>query len=387
VARILFVSELGGGAGHVRRLLPLARAVAERGHQPCFLVPNPGEVATIMDVASVRLGRAPRLPAPRAGLATSFADILGAAGVDDSAVLEAVLRQWDRALRSVAPALIVCEFSPFLCLATYGGSLPVVVVGHGFVLPPMHLPRFPALLADRLPLYQEDCLLRNVHSAQRRRGRPVPQALPAILAGTKRFLTGLSELDPYQADRLDPVVAPPPPQVEPDSEDGPDDLFAYLSGGHPNTLRLLGALARSGLRGSVYVRGGPPDLRSAIAGSAIEWLDRPIRMTEKLARVRTVLHHASMLTTEETLLAGRPQVVAPLYLEHLLTTRAILDLGVAVTLSRCSDSEMIDVLRSAARCGALEGAARSFAALHRRPGALPSSWESLRDTVLDLAGN
>jgi UDP:flavonoid glycosyltransferase YjiC (YdhE family) len=386
VATILFVSELGGGAGHARRLLPLARAVDERGHHSRVLVPNPRELAAMLEVAGHRLGRTPRLAAPstKAGVATSFADILGAAGFDDCDALEAVLRQWDRTLQSLAPALIVCEFSPFLCLATYGGSVPVVVLGHGFVLPPAHLPRFPGLLADRPPLYQEDDLLRTVQRAQRRRGRPPPGTLPAILAGTMRFLTGLSELDPYQADRRDPVVAPPFPLLEPVAGDEPDDVFAYLSGRHPTTPRLLDALARSGLRGSVYVRSAPADLRAAVAGSAIEWLDRPTPMTEKLARVRAVVHHGSMLTTEEALLAGRPQVVAPIYLEHLLTTRALLDLGVAATLFGCSDAEMVDILRRTVTSRALEDSARSFAAVHQRPVGV-SPWQSLRDTVLGLA--
>ncbi|HEY3256194.1 MAG TPA: hypothetical protein VGJ91_19685 [Polyangiaceae bacterium] len=45
-----------------------------------------------------------------------------------------------------------------------------------------------------------------------------------------------------------------------------------------------------------------------------------------------VVRHGSMLMTEESLVAGCPQAIVPLYLEHLLTTRALLELGVATAL-------------------------------------------------------
>jgi hypothetical protein len=36
VEKVLFAAELGGGFGHVRRLLPLARAAAAMGYDPSF---------------------------------------------------------------------------------------------------------------------------------------------------------------------------------------------------------------------------------------------------------------------------------------------------------------------------------------------------------------
>jgi hypothetical protein len=82
---ILFVSELGSGFGHVRRLLPCARAAASAGHDVEFLVSNPVEVAAFVHAAGFRSGRTPRAHQPRASpepgaVATSFADILGGAG-------------------------------------------------------------------------------------------------------------------------------------------------------------------------------------------------------------------------------------------------------------------------------------------------------------------
>jgi UDP:flavonoid glycosyltransferase YjiC (YdhE family) len=78
-----------------------------------------------------------------------------------------------------------------------------------------------------------------------------------------------------------------------------------------------------------------------LTGSAIRWLDRPAPIAAVLERADVIVHHGSMLTTEEALVAGKPQIVAPLYLEHLLTARALTELGVAIVIRAPHDSDAI----------------------------------------------
>jgi hypothetical protein len=139
------------------------------------------------------------------------------------------------------------------------------------------------------------------------------------------------------------------------------------------------------MRGSVYVRGSPPDPRAALSGSHIEWLDRPAPMSEALERPHDrpsrqhADHRASLARREAT--DGRP-----LYLEHLLTTRAQLDLGVAASVTGDSIAAMLAPLREADTNLALEHAARSFAVAHQRGAdAIPRA--SPAKAILSLAAS
>ena len=373
--RILFVAELGSGFGHVRRLLPLARAAARLGHQPVFLVANPTEAALVLQDSGIPVAQAPFLAAaPRRSSASeqparSFADLLLRAGFDDEAVLSRALETWGRLVDSLRPDAAVCELSPFFCLATHGSALPVLVSGHGFVLPPPELPRFPLLRAapggadDEAG--DENRMLAATHAVLLRHGRPALPALPALFRGTTHAVTGLEALDPYRTLRASPAVGPPGVATHPDGEPPLEDLFGYLLGEAPGTLPLLQALGRSGAGGRVFVRRPTEAQRRALAGTNLGWVERPQPIEAALARARLIVHHGSMLTTEESLLGGRPQVVLPIYLEHLLTARALLDLGVARVARPRDASAELDALVTSALAGALGGAAAQAQAVAR----------------------
>lgn len=346
MARILFVAELGGGFGHVRRLLPVALAARALGHEPLFLVPNPEEVAHFLSPASLQVASTPavaeppRGKAPPGAVATSFADILGGSGFADPAYLAARVHAWDERLTALRPAAVVCEGSPFFNLAALSSALPVLVLGYGFLLPPPHLPAFPPLHAAP-PLYREAELLANVAHVAQARGRAAPGSLPALLAGTAHAVTGLSELDPYRNARLVPPVGPPQLETLPSQVEPRHQLFVYLLGDSPVTLPVLTALARTGARGSAFVRRGSALQRQALAGSGLTWLEGPTHIAPALQQARAIVHHGSMLLSEESLAAGKPQLIVPLYLEHLLTARALLELGVAAVVRAPRDDRHV----------------------------------------------
>ena len=376
---ILFVAELGGGFGHARRLLPLARAAKQDGHRPLFLTRTHAEIAPLLAESAIESGAAPEVPVsgrvagrpPPGAVATSFADILGGAGFADPDFLLAAAAAWDAVLAGLRPSAVICEHSPFLVLAAFGQGLPLLSLGYGFILPPPQLPRFPALL-ESPPLYAEEALLENAAGACRARGRPAPAALPALLAGTAHAVTGLDALDPYRRQRAQAAVGPPDLDV---ARDGPapcEDVFAYLLGDAAPTADVLRALAASGLRGRAYVRRGTPAHRAALAGSGIAWLDRPEPARTALPRARLVVHHGSMLTAEEALAAGRPQLVVPLYLEHLFTARALRALGVASVVPAARvNAELTETLRAAATDSEAARAARTVADRHWTEAAPP----------------
>jgi len=332
LAVILFSAELGSGFGHVKRFLPIAEAAARAGHRPLFLVTNPEESDAVLRAAGFEVRPSPYIGwAGRAradGVATSYADIMGSAGFGDADLLGQAVGAWDALLDELRPRAVVTEFSPFLNLACHGGQVPVLVVGHGFALPPPHLSAFPRLW-NGAPLYDEATLLAHANAVCAARGRAGPAALPALLAGHAHAVTGFDVLDPYRGLRRQPAVGPPALETRLATAPPREDLFAYLVGDAPTTLAILRVLAASGLKGRAFVRRGTDAHREALAGSEMIYLQHPAPIRDALESARVVLHHGSMLTSEEALAAGRPQIVAPFYLEHLFTARALEGLGVA----------------------------------------------------------
>ncbi len=331
---ILFVAELGGGFGHVRRLMPVARAAVAAGHRPVFVVSNPEETRGFVNAAGFEIRGAPRIPrapgraAGASGPVRTFADLLGAVGFAEPRVLGAVTAAWEALLSELRPMAIVCEHSPFLCLSTFGGETPVLVLGYGFILPPPHLPRFPPLWSGPAA-YDQDRLLELCRGSCVARARRAPDSLPSLFAGAAHAVTGLEALDPYRDLRARATVGPPALAITRAEGQAESDFFAYLLGDASPTPAILEALRSSGLGGRVFVRRGTDAQRRLLDGSRVAWLEHPAPPSDTFPKVRFIVHHGSMLTSEEGLVAGKPQLVVPLYFEHLLTARSLHELGIA----------------------------------------------------------
>jgi len=346
---ILFSIELGAGFGHLKRNLPIAEAAARAGYRPIFLVTNPEELKPVLGESSVEVQASPFVSwlkrCRRDGVATSYADIIGSAGFADREILQEVTARWDALFAELRPGAVVAELSPFLNLAAHDSGLPVLVVGHGFALPPPHLAVFPKLW-DGEPLYQEADLLENVGAVLRGRGRSVLPTLPSLLEGNAHAVTGLEVLDPYKEQRRQPTVGPPGFETRRAMSDPEHEVFGYLTAEARVTVPLLRALVTAGVRGRVYVRGGSALHRNILVSSRVRYLDRPLAMQHALESARLIVHHGSMLTAEEALAAGRPQLVAPLYLEHLFTARSLAALSVARVARSSSEPDLLALLRS-----------------------------------------
>ncbi|KAF0244821.1 MAG: glycosyl transferase-like [Planctomycetota bacterium] len=337
MSKILFGWELGGGHGHVRTLLPIARELAARGHTPVFAVRNVPDVWPVLRREGFAVLAAPfwhRRNARVRGAfhARSFEDLLSFHGWGEPDELEALLRAWDALIDLVHPAGVVLDHAPALCLAAMG-RVPSVQVGTGFSVPPAHLPEFPVMDPNAEPVMAARDLVASIQEVQRRRHQAVPDAVPGIFRAATRCLTILPELDPYAGNRTEkpmgPADAPPAPLAPPRAP----RWFAYMTAEQESAEKMLLEFAGTGIPGEAYVRGAGPALRERMLDAGIDIHDQPAPMHEVLPRASVVVHNGGIGLTTAALGAGRPQILVPQHLEQRLTAGLLVKMGVALSVT------------------------------------------------------
>jgi hypothetical protein len=329
---VLLGWELGAGLGHIRPLLHLARALAARGFRPVLAVKAPGDAKAQLRDCSFPVLQAP-VPQPhpelasRPVIAASYADILALHGYGDVAMLSSMVQAWQGLIDQVKPDLVVCDHCPTLCLTAYG-VLPTVIVGNGFFVPPADQASFPLLLPGQRLLVPEGQLLATIWEVQRRRQLPAPETLPGLLGRAERFVTVLPEMDPYQARRTQPAVGPLEPLPSPGELPPRGTFFAYLHAAAPHFEEVLAGLSGAGFLGKAYVLGITPAQRERFRRPQLEILEALPSLTDVLPHAAVVVHQGSAGLGQHALAVGRPQLLYPVHLEHVLNSQMLHRLGV-----------------------------------------------------------
>ena len=362
MSTILIGWELGGGLGHVPKLLDVANELAARGHRPVLAVKDLAVTRHFLRDVSFPVVQAPifRDQVPPSFRALSFADILAISGFGDADGLLLLVNAWQSLIEMTGARLVVCNFAPSLCLAAYG-VLPTVVVGTGFTVPPVDGHEFPRLGPRFGTIVSADQVLENVQRVQKRRGRPAPEALPAMMASAARFVHTIAEIDAYRATRsgvVEPLRTPEPPLCAAAA----GSFFAYLSAANHRVDLILPELAAAGSQGAAYVRHASPHLVAAARKAGITMHDEPPPLKEALTKAAVLIHHGGLNSTEIALAAGRPQLTLPNHLEHDLTAKALEDLGVGRSLKRPHrPREVVELLQEISAPGGCSRQAVTFA--------------------------
>jgi UDP:flavonoid glycosyltransferase YjiC (YdhE family) len=304
--RVLLGWELGGGQGHVQRLVSLATKLELNGFEPIFALKSynikgmsfPGRIVL-----------APRLPFLGRRESYTFADILENFGFGNVNLLRSHLQAWQSVLEEVKPRLIIADHAPGLVLAARG--VPTVVVGECFTVPPP-VEVFPQLV---FPAPPESTQRQELVSKTVREMMQIDVSLGELLNGDMSFIFGIPELDPYRHLRscsqyVSLHTTPIPPNLH--SDDGP--AWAYLSDNYPHR-----DLIRQTLRSEFNFK----SLAEVLAGKSL------------------AIHHGGLTTSITCLLAGIPQLVLPMHLEQRLNAVALSQLGVATTVTQLTWSSLL----------------------------------------------
>jgi UDP:flavonoid glycosyltransferase YjiC (YdhE family) len=332
MAHVLLGWEFGGNRGHATSLLAIADALRKRGHRISFALQRV-DALTADQLEGAAVWPAPVTPRllintgrSNRGHPQTMGDIAARLGFDDAELIEALVRAWRQLLAAIRPDFVISDYGPFLLTATRG-LVPAISVGTAFSTPPSVMETFPSLGSEPSIVPEEE-LLRAVNIALANLGMAPLERMPQIFEAARELGGSFTELDPYAASRVDPLVAPMlrggAPAIAPSSG---DEIFVYA----PEQVRIEAALWRglvqSGLPIRVHVANMDPHLQRGLADMGLAVEPKPLPFARIAERSRLVISHGGHGFVCSALLAGLPQVICHFDLEKQIHANAITTLG------------------------------------------------------------
>lgn len=378
MAHFVLAWELGGGLGHVGRLLPLARALAGRGHRVTLLLRDLVQTAALLTDAPGRCLQAPfwshqtvGLPAQQA----SMAEILLGCGYLDGRHLAGLARGWTDAFAALGADAVVADYAPTAVLAARAVGVPAAVVGTGFCMPPDEAP---------LPSYRPWEPLapgRLAHAEARGRdavnvvlaahGAPPVPRLAAVLRGDLPLLCTWAELDHYTR-TLPPGEHFHGPSLSEGEGAAPawpaatgPRAFAYVKAGHPDHAAALRALDASGFVTLCYLPEVAAGRAPPVAAPRLAYAAGPVDLTAALPGCAVAVCHGGEAVVARALLSGVPVLVLPMQAEQFVFARNLERHGLGINAAaRGRAPDYAALVRALRDDPGYAARARAFAAAH-----------------------
>lgn len=336
--KILLCWELGGGNGHLTCLTRLAAELSGRGHYPVIALNRDQKLHPVAAVdTAVETVEAPALPTldgDSTFRARSLADILGQCGFADSSQLNTRIHRWRELIANVAPDVILCDFSPFVCLAAKG-MVRTISVGTGFASPPSNLDSFPILNPNVASGFDVGMLTNHARHVANLNASPTTASLVSMTTADQSIVRCFASFDPYQSTRQQNVAGP----IEvmqwserPHSNDWPERIYVYLSGSHPSLNRIVRAIESANIAGKIFVSSTKRSLIETVETAHLQVLPEMPGFAQVLTDVSLVIHHGGIGTAQACAAAGIPQLLIPNHLEQELTAASILRQGIGACL-------------------------------------------------------
>jgi UDP:flavonoid glycosyltransferase YjiC (YdhE family) len=343
MTRLLMAWEMGGGMGHLDRMLAVGRVLRARGHEVGFALRDLARshariAAQGFEILQAPVWLPPLSNPPRLG---NYAAVLAAAGWLSAPGLAALLQAWEGLYRHWRADAVLGDHAPTAVLAARGAGRPHWLLGNSFQVPPLGV-HFPPM-AHWLPGVEAECgawdarVLAPANEALALLGRPPLGRLPELFSAARRAVLALPELMHYpQPEPGVPALGPVfvddvgGPARWPEAE-GPR-VFVYLAPSHETFQPLVRALQAAGAVGLVHAKGVSPAAATRLGGARVRIEPEPVRMADALCSVDLVVSHASIGTVSAALLAGVPQLVLPRQMEQAMVARRVEQAGIGLQL-------------------------------------------------------
>jgi UDP:flavonoid glycosyltransferase YjiC (YdhE family) len=138
-------------------------------------------------------------------------------------------------------------------------------------------------------------------------------------------------------------------------------IFAYLKP-FPALPQLLAALNGIPNPSLVYIPGIDPRLREQFRNPTLRFTDSPVEMSQVARECDLAILNGTHATTVAMLLAAKPALHIPIFLEQAINARAAERLGAAICASPADQKQIANGLRTLLTTDQFSHAAKQFAA-------------------------
>jgi UDP:flavonoid glycosyltransferase YjiC (YdhE family) len=324
--RVLCCWELGGGFGHLFRLLPIGLELAKRGCQVIYAIRGSARAEPYLRDHAWQIVPAPvwQVPHKAHPLSQTYAQNLLRNGYWHRDSLLNQLKGWLALLETWQPDVVLAEHAPSALLAARKANLPRAAIGTGFSLPPLNVP-MPGLqpwftLPEQYLTKGEAKFLDCVNPVLRDLGATPLDAVADIFQGTVRFLCTFPELDHYGA-RADtyywgPVTYTPQDLEAPWLSNRRDNIFLYLNPEHRFFPPIIGLLKEMQLPTVAFAPGLDETDRQSLETQTLSITLRPANLKTAATHCRLMIGHGGHNAGALMLLAGVPLFMCPSQLEQ-----------------------------------------------------------------------
>ncbi len=373
MATVLLAWELGGGLGHFMNLRPLAEGLTRRAHRVVAVLRDLSAARQFLTDPAVEILQAPFKHARIRDIepTCTFAQILHNCGFGDAGELATMAEAWRKLYDFVRPDLIIFDHAPTALLASAGYPTRRALIGTGFFSPPdlgaPGLPNLRTWLEPNAAVLEEheSKVLANMNAALSRWSAPPLDYVAQLYRWLDEdFLMTFRELDPYPrgSNAVYWGIWSGGMGEPPNWPGGRGSrIFAYLKSfpALPQLLATLNGLPNPSL---VYVPGIQPRTREQFRNPTLRFADAPVEMSQVRRECDVAILNGTHATTVAMLLAGKPALHIPIFLEQALNARAAERLGAAICVSPTDPKQIVTGLRALLTTDRFSQAANSFAA-------------------------
>jgi hypothetical protein len=389
---ILLAWELGGGRGHLGPLRQLAERLLRRGHRVFLASRNVVDAGEIFAGLPVGLFAAPYLsgtPGYARSPVRSFVDILhnvGFGGQSDHAALTAA---WLSIYQAVQPDVVVFDHSPTALAASYVAPTRRVLLGTGFACPP------PGRESDDLRIWKGDrrendtsqaVVLKNLNLVRERYRLPAVGSVGELYSQVDAtVLATYPELDHFGS-RNSGVYAGVFPLPRGAAPNWPGTsrprAFAYLKP-HKLLESLIAELTRQRIATLLYTGSNDPQIVKKHSTEWVHVLPSVVDLQVAMAEADFAILNGTHATTIAALLAGKPTLHFPLFLEQWMFATRVCELGAGELVAANNANALNESLERMATGGSVLGARRFAAryANHDPEAAVTSAAEIIEATI------
>lgn len=343
MSRILLAWELGGGAGHLASLHPVASALLKRGHQVTLAAQDLRAAAAFYAGLDMPVVAAPLSRGNYGGLAEpplSYSEILMRYGYLDSPMLAGLVRGWRGLITLTGADVLVADHAPTALLAARGLPLRCMTFGNPFAVPPAVHPTpnmRPWLEVPVQRLLNSDAAVLATINRALPAGAPPLAAVHELFDRTTSVFVGLPELDPYGRREADcylglHVGRSGTTETQWPAGAGPR-IFAYLRADYRYIDACLAALAACNARCLVHLADATEALMARHRGPGLAFSDTPVDIESAGAQCDLAVCHSGLGMVNAMLRAGRPLLLLPLQLEQFLLAGRVAALGAAQVIN------------------------------------------------------